>query len=114
LYRGDLIQGIYYPWAERLQAHFRKQFIDVMVQLSKACSDDGDYEAAVDALLKAIAVDRYAEHLYRSVMELYARLGRRNDVERVYEELEAALADELEAEPDPRTHALKNQLLARV
>jgi DNA-binding SARP family transcriptional activator len=44
-------------------------------------------------------------------MELYAELGRRNDVKRVYKELEAALADELESEPDPQTHALRNKLL---
>lgn len=111
LYRGDLFQGIYYPWAEPMQAHFRKQFVDAMVQLSKTCSAEGDDEAATGALLKAIAVDRYAEHLYRSIMELYAKLGRRSDVERVYKELEAALADELEAEPDPETHSLKNRLL---
>jgi hypothetical protein len=42
-------------------------------------------------------------------MELYAKLGRRNDVERVYKELEA----ELEAEPDPETHSLKNRLLTQ-
>lgn len=113
LYRGDLLQGIYYPWAEPLQAHFRKQLIDAMTQLANACSAEEDHEAAVASLLKAIAVDRYAEHLYRSVMELYAKLGRRNDVERVYKELEAALADELEAEPDPETYALKNGLLTQ-
>ncbi|MGH2749745.1 MAG: BTAD domain-containing putative transcriptional regulator [Actinomycetota bacterium] len=72
------------------------------MQLSEACSAEGDDEAAVGALLEAITVDRYAEHLYRSVMGLYARLGRRNDVERVYKELEAALADGLEAQPDRR------------
>lgn len=113
LYRGDLLEGVYFAWAEPLQSHFRKQFIDAMVQLSRICSADVDYEAAADALAKAIAVDRYAEHLYRSMMALYAKLGRRNDVERVYKELEAALSDGLEAEPDPETHALKNRLLTQ-
>ncbi len=113
LYRGDLLQGVYYPWVEPLQAHFRKQFIDAMVQLSEACSAEGDHEAAIGALHKAIAVDRYAEYLYRGAMELYARLERRNDVERVYKELEAALADELEAEPDPETQSLKDRLLTQ-
>lgn len=79
--------------------------------MAKTCSAEGDDEAAVGGLLKAIAIDRYAEHLYRSVMELYAELGRRNDVKRVHKELEAALTDELESEPDPQTQALRNKLL---
>lgn len=46
-------------------------------------------------------------------MTLYAHLGRTSDVHRVYNELEALLADELEAEPDPETSELKDRLCSQ-
>jgi DNA-binding SARP family transcriptional activator len=48
---------------------------------------------------------RYAEHFYRQAMSIYGRLGRASDIQRIYRELEAALADELDAEPDTETSA---------
>jgi hypothetical protein len=93
LYRGELLQGVYYSWAETLQSHFRSRFLDASVQLSDLHANRGDPEAAVKVLQRAIRVDPYAEHFYRKVMELYARLGRPADIHRTYRELEATLAD---------------------
>lgn len=112
LYRGELLQGVYYSWAETIQSHFRSRFLDASVQLSDLHANNGDLETAVSGLQRAIHVDPYAEHLYRTLMELYARLGRPADIHRTYRELEAALAEGIEVEPDAETEALKNRLLA--
>jgi DNA-binding SARP family transcriptional activator len=111
LYRGDLLHGLYYDWAEPLRGHFRERLLDVLVTLSDLRSAAGDYEGALKAILRAIEADRYAEHFYRRAMTIYGRLGRASDIQRTYRKLEAALADELEVEPDPETSALKNRLL---
>lgn len=111
LYRGELLQGLYYEWAEPLRSHFQERFLDVLAKLSDLKSSANDYEGALTAVLKAIEVDRYAEHLYRRAMSLYSRLGRASDIQRIYRDLEAALADGLDAEPDAETSSLKDRLV---
>lgn len=110
LCRGDLLQGLYFEWADPLKAHFRERLLDVLVRLSDLRAERSDHEGALEAVRRAIAVDPFAEHLYRRAMTLYAHLGRTSDVHRTYSELEALLADELEAEPDPETSDLKDRL----
>lgn len=44
-------------------------------------------------------------------MSLYGHLGRASDVKRNYRDLEAALADDLDAEPDAETSSLKDRLV---
>jgi DNA-binding SARP family transcriptional activator len=111
LYRGELLQGLYYEWAEPLRSHFQERFLDVLAKLSDLKASANDYEGALTAALKAIEVDRYAEHLYRRAMTLYGRLGRASDIQRVYRDLVGALADGLDAEPDAETSALKDRLV---
>jgi DNA-binding SARP family transcriptional activator len=114
LYRGDLLHGLYYEWADPLRRHFRERLLDVLVRLSDLRSAAGDYEGALRAILRAIEADRYAEHFYRRAMTIYGRLGRASDIQRIYRELVAALADELDAEPDSETSDLKDHLLQQL
>ena len=44
-------------------------------------------------------------------MSFYGRLGRASDIQRIYRDLEAALADGLDAEPDAETSSLKDRLV---
>ncbi len=113
LCRGELLQGVYFEWADPLKGHFRERLLDVLVRLSDLRAQRGDHEGALDAVRRAISVDPFAEHLYRRAMTLYAHLGRTSDVHRIYNELEALLADELEAEPDPETSELKDRLCSQ-
>lgn len=113
LCRGELLQGVYFEWADPLKGHFRERLLDVLVRLSDLRAERSDHEGALDAVRRAISVDPFAEHLYRRAMTLYAHLGRTSDVHRTYNELEALLADELEAEPDPETSDLKDRLCSQ-
>ena len=108
------MHGLYYDWAEPLRGHFRERLLDVLVRLSDLGSAAGDYEGALKAILKAIEADRFAEHFYRRAMTIYARLGRASDIKRIYRDLVAALADELDAEPDSETSDLKDRLLQQL
>jgi DNA-binding SARP family transcriptional activator len=114
LYRGELLQGLYYEWAEPLRAHFRERLLDALVKLSDLYSAEGDDEGALKAALRAIEAEPYAEHFYRRAMTIYGCLGRASDIKRIYRELEAALSDELDAEPDRETSDLKDRLLKQL
>lgn len=114
LYREELVQGVYYEWAEPLRIHFHSQLLDALVQLAQNCEQDGDREAAVTALVRAISLDPYAEQIYRRLIDLYAKLGRPSDIERAYRELEAALSEGLDAEPSEETAALRKELIRKL
>jgi hypothetical protein len=47
-------------------------------------------------------------------MTICGRLGRASDIRRIYGEFEAALSDQLDAEPDPETSDLKDRLLQQL
>jgi DNA-binding SARP family transcriptional activator len=62
LYQGDFCQGAY-SWSEPIREHLRRLFIDAAVRLSDVLTERNELDAAVDVLDRAIAADRYAEHL---------------------------------------------------
>lgn len=63
LYRGELLQGIYYPWADDLRAHFRNRYLDALVRLSDLWSREADLERAISTLLLAIALEIGRAHV---------------------------------------------------
>jgi len=111
LYRGELLEGIYYEWAGELRDYFRSRLMDVLAKLAEACERDGDIEEVTRVLARAISLEPYAEHMYRQLMSAYGKLGRATDTARVYRELEAALTEGLDAEPTGETVALRDKLI---
>lgn len=83
LYRGELLEGVYYDWALPPRDHFRSQVIDLLVELAEVCEREGNPEEATRALTWAIGLEPYAEHLYRELMNIYRKLGRATDIQRV-------------------------------
>lgn len=77
LYRDDLLEAVYYEWADPLKDQFRSRFLDAVVHLSNLHVERGEHEEAVNALLRGISADPYAEHLYRCVHELFEDQARR-------------------------------------
>ena len=111
LYRGELLEGIYYEWASELREHFRRRMIDVLGKLAEVCEREGDIEEVTQMLARAITLEPYAEHMYRQLMSAYGKLGRATDIARVYRELEASLSEALDAEPTGETVALRDELI---
>lgn len=111
LCKGELLEGVYYDWAQPLRDYFRNKVVDVLTALAEACQQGGDPEEAARALTRAIGLEPYAEHLYRKLMNAYWTLGRVTDIQRVYRELEAALSEGLEAEPTEETIAHRDKLI---
>jgi DNA-binding SARP family transcriptional activator len=105
LYQGEFCQGAY-SWGEPIREHLCRQFIDAAARLSDILSERGELDAAVNALDKAIAADKYAEHLYRRAMVLESKRGRRDGVVRRYRKLERLLSEDLEVRPEDETVAL--------
>lgn len=102
---GDLLDGVYYEWAEAPREDVRRRSIDALVKLSALKAGDGANEAAVAALAEATRLDPYAEEVYRRLMALQLELGQNDASVRTYKQLECRLA-EIDADPGESTAEL--------
>lgn len=104
-YRGELLDGEDYPWADPVRERLRRRALDNLTGLAERRRAAGDLEAALHAAERAVELDPYAEELYQRVMSLYRELGRRDGARRTYEALETRLRD-LGVTPNARSRAI--------
>jgi DNA-binding SARP family transcriptional activator len=111
-HQGDLLEGSGAMWVEPAREDLRRRAIDALVHLSELHQQADNAEAAAHAIERAIALDPYAEDLYRRAMRLYAHLGRPDGVRRTLRHLENRL-EELDVDLDEITSRLAEKLLAQ-
>ncbi len=111
-YAGDLLEGDGALWAEPPRQDLRRRAIDALVRLAELHQHADSLEAALHALERAIALDPYAEDLYRRAMRLHARLHRPDGVRRTLRHLENRL-EELDVDPAEATIQLADELLTQ-
>jgi predicted ATPase/DNA-binding SARP family transcriptional activator len=117
LYRGDLLAGLVLterPFEEWLTAE-RERLHELAIQglghLLAHQQKAGDTEPAIQTGLRLLALDPLQEPVYRAVMRLYARLGRREAALRQYQLCTDALKRELSTPPEAETTQLYQQIL---
>lgn len=111
LYRGDLLEGLDYPWCEAPRTHLRRLYLSVLHQLAAKLQSDGRQAEAIEFLQLIIQVDPLDEEGHRALMEAYAARGNRSSALQQYRTLARLLDDELGLEPGARVQALYKQLL---
>lgn len=102
-YRGDLADGADYQWAEAAREDLHRRALDALVRLADLHHDRP--QQAIADLDRAIALDPYAEEIYRRLIRLHAATGRPDAGRRAYQQLRDRLAD-LDVEPDAETQEL--------
>ncbi|MGH8994441.1 MAG: AfsR/SARP family transcriptional regulator, partial [Acidimicrobiales bacterium] len=111
VYRGDLLQGVGYAWAEPVRQDLHRRALDANLRLAELEDHAGCPDAAVDTLERAIDLDRYAEEPYRRLMALHAAHGRIDAVTATWQLLQRRLAD-LDVDVDDATARLYRSLTA--
>jgi DNA-binding SARP family transcriptional activator len=117
LYRGDLLAGLvlaerpFEEWltAERVRLH--ELAIQGLGRLFAHQQQAEAHEPAVQTGLRLVALDPLKESVHRAVMQLYARLGRREAALRQYQLCVDVLQRELNAQPEAATTHLYQQIL---
>ena len=109
LYTGDFATDLTEEWAEAHREYLRRTAVDALAHLAHLTQNDHP-DQALATLEQALRHDPYSEPLYRSIMQLQARLDRPDAVRRTYQLLTTRLA-ELDTEPDDETHRLLTRLL---
>ncbi len=106
---GQLTAWPALEWLEPARETLRHDIVDTITSLAELLRPTRP-DRAVDLYHDAIRHDPYGEELYRQTMRLQATLDRPDAVRRTYQLLETRLT-ELDAEPDPETAHLRDDLL---
>jgi DNA-binding SARP family transcriptional activator len=111
LYRGELLEGLDYPWVEAPRARARAAYLEVVRSLAARLQDGVRPGEAVEWLQRLIQVDPLAEEGHVNLMACYAAIGNRNAALQQYRTLVRVLDEELGLEPGPSARELYLRLL---
>jgi DNA-binding SARP family transcriptional activator len=117
LYRGDFLAGLavdeppFEEWLVSQRERLRELAVEGLARLLARQHAAGSLEAAVDTAMRLLAIDPLLEPAHRTLMRLYAALGRRGDALRQYRECVAVLHRELAVEPETETRDLYQDVL---
>jgi DNA-binding SARP family transcriptional activator len=117
LYQGDLLAGLalaeppFEEWLLTERERLRELAVEALARLLAHHRAEGRPEEAVQTALRLAALDPLQEAVHRTLMRLYAQLGRRGAALRQYEHCVAILRRELGIEPETETKQLYQHLL---
>ncbi|HEU5077224.1 MAG TPA: BTAD domain-containing putative transcriptional regulator, partial [Polyangiaceae bacterium] len=116
LYRGDLLEEFssrvdaFDDWILPKRQALREQAIDALGRLLSFQRAAGQLQAAVATAIRQVSLDPLREVSHRSLMRLFADMGRTRDALKQYEACCAVLQRELNAAPSVETRELSEQI----
>lgn len=110
LYRGPLLVGFEAPWVAARREELQRVYVDLLVNVGRLSARLDQLTQALDAYRTVLIEEPYQEHVHMAVMELYARVGRRDLVRKQYVRLQELLA-ELEVEPGSEIRQCYHRLM---
>jgi len=119
LYRGDLLLGftvtasVFEEWLVAERERLREIALEALTRLLAHDMKSGATEQAIKTAIRLLGLDPFQEAVHRSLMQLYARQGRRGAALKQYQVCVAVLWRELGTEPEPETKRLYHELLRR-
>ncbi|MBS1807121.1 MAG: tetratricopeptide repeat protein [Acidobacteria bacterium] len=113
LYAGELLaEDRYEDWAaarrERL-SRLAERLLSESAQIYEAA---GQWQQSIEQIQHLIAFNPSHESAHRQLMRLYALIGSRHEALSQFQRCQAILRKELDAEPEPKTIALYEQIAA--
>jgi len=112
-YTGELLpQNLYEDWAADRREGLRGLYLSLLLELAGLFESMGQPGGAIETLQRAVSHEPATEAAHASLMRLFARTGQRHQALRQYEQLQQALEEELDAEPEEATQQLYQQILA--
>ncbi|MCI0714268.1 MAG: bacterial transcriptional activator domain-containing protein [Chloroflexi bacterium] len=110
LYHDDFLSSMDADWVVKRREDLRAIYTDALIGLARIYERRGEKEAALGLFLRASASSPKREDLTRSIMTLYAELGKPEVALETFENLEEILKKELGVSPDPQTQELANEI----
>ncbi|MFO7684313.1 MAG: BTAD domain-containing putative transcriptional regulator [Chloroflexota bacterium] len=113
LYQGDLLPANYDNWLIPLREELTRRYQTALLQLVGLLEETGDYQTAVSYGERLVQLDPLNESGVVRLMRLYALVGDRSAIRRVYQNCVTMLAQELDIEPASTTQAAYEELLSQ-
>jgi predicted ATPase/DNA-binding SARP family transcriptional activator/DNA-binding CsgD family transcriptional regulator len=111
LYAGELLpRDPYEEWAEVPREGLGQLFLSLLVELANLHEERGEYGAGIEALRRALVEEPTREEAHIGLMRLYALGGRQAEALAQYARLEESLSQELGAEPQASSRALREEI----
>ena len=110
LYTGDLLDGVYEDWALSARETQRLLFLKGLTCLMQYCHQAQEFEHALEAGQKILALDPLREDVHREIMHLYLESGQRALAARQYEICREMLENELGIAPMEETRLLYERI----
>ncbi len=110
LYRGDLLDDFDEPWLMGERQQTADAYLLAVRRLIKALARTQQYDRALHYAQRAVQADPLREETHRSLMQLYAALGRPADALRQYRQMEERLREDLGAAPSSVSQQLHADL----
>jgi DNA-binding SARP family transcriptional activator len=111
LYQGDLsLAAGHAGWVGLERERLRAVYGRILIRLADDAFARGAFEAALEHALALLAHDPCREDAHRLVMRCHVRLGERSQAMHHYQTARNILRVELDAEPEPATAALFEQI----
>ena len=117
LYRGEFLEGLhvtepaFQEWVAGQRVRLRERAVEVLARLLQHQRGNGEVEPAIQTALRLLRLDRTQEVVHRTLIQLYARQGRRAEALRQYRACVGVLRGELGVEPEPETVRLYREIL---
>jgi len=117
LYQGDLLQGLavreapFEDWLMAERERLRELALEALAKLLTQQRARGATESALQTALRLLALDPLLETVHRTLMRLYAQLGRRDAALRQYQICVDVLHRELGVGPEAETTDLYQEIL---
>ena len=117
LYQGEFLEGFnpgscsFEDWLMERRGRLRERAMAAVETLLARQLADKPGESAIGLALRLVSWDPLRESAQRTLMTLYARLGRHGAALKQYQICRAVLHRELGVEPEPQTEALYRDLL---
>ena len=112
LYRGDFLpEEPYLSPVEVKRAALRQRYLSVLKEMVALFERKGDLEEAIRCCSAVVREDPLAEQIHQKLMRLLVQRGRHSAAVKVYRDLAAALAQELDTHPDPATTRLYHSIV---
>ena len=119
LYTGDFLRGfvvrdapLFDEWVSAERERLRQRALHTLHTLADTHTARGEYAAGIDACTRLLQFDPWREDAHRQLMLLLALSGQRDAALAQYGACSRMLKEEFDAEPDPETTALYDQIRA--
>lgn len=111
-YRAELLpEDRYEDWAATPREALAGLRLRLLQAYARVLEQRGDYDRAAGLLRQVLELDPLQEEVHRNLMRLYASSGSRHQALRQYHACREVLRAELDADPEPETDALHDDIL---